>query len=58
MRHLGHRYELPVEPRDGRLDVALSTIAVVFVVAAFMALGSLVLSAIVNAIAALMVVTQ
>ena len=58
MRSLRHRYELPVEPRDDRLDVTLSTVVMVVVVTACLAVGSLVISAIVRALTAMMVVIQ
>lgn len=58
MRHLRHRYELPVEPHDDRLDVTVTTVAIVLTVTAALSVVSIFLSGLLGAVSAFLVAVQ
>lgn len=58
MRRIRHRYELPVEPRDERLDVTVTLVALVLLVTALLAVSSLLLEPVVRTLASILVTVQ
>ena len=58
MRGIRHRYELPVEPRDERLDVTLTLVGLVILIAVLLSVTSLLLEPVVKMLTSILVTAQ